>query len=270
MYLSILKTLKTMYWNNFSNSKYKSSRTIPSVILQLIAEYSTGQILQCEECDKETEVLIMNDHTIYSSNDEFAPIICPGNQCDEVMFCCTKGHEDVNECRACGDYFCEYCIGQCCYEHPCCFECLLTCGVCCNINQDGDGVCPSCNGDAIDDNFGSGAIWICDGCKGTFCGACALFDTCKKCWNEYCNQCHSDWYCTNSGYCTNSICMDCNKNGMNKCKGCKKKYCQDCVETCGKCGKYYCDHCNKSSDKMCTRCIKKSKKSEKSKKKKSK
>ena len=254
-YLSIVKTLKKICWNsnkkNF-NSKYPLSpyqlilSTIPSTILQLIAEYSTGKIYQCTVCDK-SEVLIMHDKSMYSSDDKSAPIICANDDCNGVIFCCNK-----NECPRCDKYFCDYCMGECCQipEHPCCVECLLTCGLCYAYLEHG-GICYSCCNYSLE---------ICDGCNHCYCYECVVFSRCRKCQNSFCSQCHPDWYCANATDCQSFVCMDCNKNGMDKCKECKKTYCQDCVETCIKCGKYYCDNCKKSSDKMCTRCIKKSKK----------
>ena len=52
-YLSILNTLQTIYWENNNNNSNSlcSSSIIPGVVLQLIAEYSTGKIYQCQECD---------------------------------------------------------------------------------------------------------------------------------------------------------------------------------------------------------------------------
>ena len=150
-YYSILNTLETIYWENSDNSKdvsHSQSFIVPASILKLIAQYSTGKILQCTECKNKTEVLIMNDESMYCNNtfNESSPAICCGDHCKEILFCCNKNSE-YNQCGECGDYYCDDCIRRCVQDHACCKECLVWCAGC---GDDDDAICHSCNQAYID------------------------------------------------------------------------------------------------------------------------
>lgn len=250
---------------------------VPKPILQLIAEYATGKIkiYECTDCYNEIEILIMNDRSIYYSNnnnssyDKFTvPPICCGNECNTPLFCCNKISKKHNQCTNCENDFCQYCISECSFEHPCCDDCLLSCaGGNCGVGTE---VCYQCNEVAIDNSLLL-AMWQCDKCKNGYCGHCTndcgiKHGNCSQCHNEICGECCPDWFCTNAKDCKGFSCMDCNKHGICKCKSCKKKYCRHCIETCDNCGKYYCQQCKGLFDgvDICSRCARKCKKSNKS------
>lgn len=66
-FLQILNSLQSFQW-------YKGySFMLPLDILQIIAVMSTGRIIQCNLCDKQTEILWMHDKTYFSNNKK--PII---------------------------------------------------------------------------------------------------------------------------------------------------------------------------------------------------
>ena len=97
---------------------------MPASILKLIAEYSTGEIYDCW-CDKKSEILVMNDDSIYPSDNECSPTICKNNECHNVLFGCDEDEIYDLKCDECEELYCQQCIRDCVFEHPCCRDCLI-------------------------------------------------------------------------------------------------------------------------------------------------
>ena len=119
-YFMILDTLERVCWyqnnnnNNVDTSKRSSLSTvlIPTCILKVIAEYSTGKIFNCKR-HKKNEILVMNDDSIYPSNHDHQCLatICSVNECPNVIFRCEEYIYPLppNRCSECGDYLCDNC-----------------------------------------------------------------------------------------------------------------------------------------------------------------
>ena len=257
-YFIILNTLETIYWNNNNNDTAKCSSLsailIPAVILELIAEYSTGKIYDCW-CKKKSEILVMNDDSIYPSDNECFPTICCIVGCHNVIFDCHYDPygESPNKCAECEAYLCDNCMNECREEHPCCDDCLLTCAgdACVGASS----ICTVHNREYLRDTSGEYDNWgikNCGSCYQYYCGDCASLGDCRKCRITFCSQCCPDWFCSNEE-CDNYICIKCNEDRMSMCEVCQETYCKTCIKTCKKCGRHFC--LDDGDEFVCNQCV---------------